>query len=113
MRQMCYAQKNAHLYVKVGNMNIDSKYNVIQEMRREQMKRERENYYTEYRRGSERRNGGDWKEDNWFLSFRLRLLIAILLFFGFFLMEQKEVKIGNIGTLEIAEFIEGNILQKE
>ena len=90
-------------------MDIDRKLSVLQEMRREQMKIERENYYPLYRRGTEGRKSEFVKEEKWFSSFRLRLLIAILLFFCFFLMEQKELRIGEIGTMEILEYIEENI----
>jgi len=90
-------------------VDIDSKLSVIQEMRREQIRRERESYYPEYRRMPERLRVENEKEGHWFLSFRLRLLIAILLFFCFFLLEQKEIKIGGIGTVEITEYLGENI----
>ena len=90
-------------------MDIDRKLSVLQEMRREQMKIERENYYPPYRRGAEGSKSEFVKEEHWFSSFRLRLLIAILLFFSFFLMEQKEVKIGEVGTVEMVKYIEENI----
>ena len=54
-------------------MDIDSKLSVIQEMRREQIRRERESYYPEYRRMPERLRVENEKEGHWFLSFRLRL----------------------------------------
>ena len=90
-------------------MDIDSKLSVIQEMRREQIRRERESYYPEYRRMNVGKTIENPKESHWFLSLRLRLLVAIFLFFCFFLMEQKDIRIGEIGAVEIVEYIEKNM----
>ena len=94
-------------------MDIERKLSVIQEMRREQMRRERENHYPEYRRSVDLRTMGEEKKVNWLWSLQLRFLIAILLFLCFFIMEQKQIRIGEMGSFEITKYIERNILQEE
>ena len=89
-------------------MDINRKLNVIQEMRREQIRREREIYYPEYRRGIWDKKAEENEGKTLFLHFRLRLLIAILLFFCFFMMEQRMIKIGEIGYMEIEQYIGEN-----
>lgn len=99
-------------------MNIEHKLDLIQQIHREQAENER-NFYRRYRYresdyhdyGVYGRNLTEEKEGNsGIASFRLRLLIAVLLFLCFFLMDKKEVIFEGIGCSEIVECISSNFL---
>lgn len=82
-------------------MNIENKLELIQQIHREQEKNE----YRGYGRGySEEEVQGSW-----FASFRLRLLLAVLLFLCFFIMEKRGIVVEGIGCMEIIEYIGSNI----
>ena len=91
-------------------MDINHKLDLIQELRREQSRRERV-IYRNYDRSF--RGDSSLEEENLksvFASFRLRLLTAILLFLCFFLMDRKDVSFGEIGKQQIVECISGHIM---
>lgn len=82
-------------------MDIEHKLDLIQQIHREQAYDYRE----------ERRSYSEEQElqVSWFASFRFRLLVAVLLFLCFFVMEKKEIKYGGIGATEIVNYIDSNI----
>lgn len=110
-------------------MDIEHKLDLIQQIHREQEENERlinsnlkqRNYNREnYTPGiyDYRGHGRNFSEEQdlqgaWFASFRLRLLLAVLLFLCLFTMDKKEIEIGGIGSVEIIDYIEKNMDIKE
>ena len=97
-------------------MDIEQKLDLIQQIHREQAESERNFYrkynyrepaYHEYRAYGE--NQIQDKEPVLSIaSFRLRLLLAVLLFLCFFIMEKKEIVFEGVGCPEIVECISSN-----
>lgn len=112
-------------------MNIEHKLELIQQMHREQEENERYIYdnlkQKIYRKGlydpdlysygydSCYRMDFTGKETqiSWFASFRFRLLVAVLLFLCFFVMDKKEINYGGIDSIEIVESIDENFSLKD
>ena len=105
-------------------MDIEDKLNLIQQLHREQEENERNIYHNLRYRNYDRKwndfsvcDDGYYKRDDsqnqevqgsWIASFRLRLLLAVLLFLCFFVMEKKNIKYGEIGYQEVVEYIGSN-----
>ena len=70
-------------------LDIEHKLDLIQQIHREQ--------------------AGNELQGTWFASFHLRLLLAMLLFLCFFVMEKKKIEIYGISYTEIVEYIDSNI----
>lgn len=87
-------------------MNIDHKFDLIQELRREQERRERSSYGRYVREYQQEEENGN----SFLASFRLRMLTAILLFFCFFLMDKKEISFNEIESQKIVECIGNHIV---
>ena len=51
---------------------------------------------------------GENETVSWVASFRLRLLLAVVLFMCFFVMEKKEIVFEGVGCTEIVECISNN-----
>ena len=97
-------------------MDIEQKVDLIQQVHREQAESER-NFYRKYNwKGSVYHDSGVsekylFKENetaSWVASFRLRLLLAVVFFMCFFVMEKKEIVLEGIGYTEIVESISSN-----
>lgn len=78
-------------------LDIEQKLDLIQQIHREQEKNER--YYRKESEG----------QVSWSASFRLRLLLAVLLFLCFFVMEKKQVEVGGICSSDIVDYIGSNM----
>ena len=107
-------------------MDIEHKLNLIQQIHREQEENERYVYENLRQRNYSRRVydfddyaydlGKNYRKDSrrqksketWFVSFRFRLLIALLFFLCFFVMEKKEIVYKEIGSAEIVQYISEN-----
>ncbi|MBR4983716.1 MAG: hypothetical protein IKY94_14320 [Lachnospiraceae bacterium] len=79
-------------------MDIERKLDLIQQMHREQAENERYIYEKDSLGKSSR-----------FTSFRFRLLVAMLLFLCFFIMDKKEIVYGKMDSSKIIEQIESNL----
>ncbi len=101
-------------------MDIEDKLNLIQQLHREQEENERyiyQNYnFKNYNRSdSGYRSYGrahpieETVPNSWIASFRLRLLLSVLLFLCFFVMEKKGIVFDGIGCTEIVAYIEKNM----
>ena len=89
-------------------MDINHKLDLIQKLRKEQAVREQEcyrNYCRENRQVQPTLYDVNKGKIN---SFRLRFLLAILLFLCFFLLEQRNIKIWEIDADKIADYIGEN-----
>lgn len=86
-------------------MDINHKLNLIQELRREQNRRERDIYKNYNRNIREDVSIQEEYGTSIFSSFRLRLLTAIFLFLCFFIMDKNDVSVGNIGKQQILKCI--------
>ena len=88
-------------------MDIEQKMDLIQQIHREQMENER-NFYKKYNYKERDYSNNQTVENepsSWVASFRLRLLLAVLLFLSFFVMDKKEIVFEGIGCIEIIECI--------
>ena len=107
-------------------MDIEQKLDLIQQIHKEQVENERyichnlrKNYNWE--EGANSRDKSYYKcygdsyqtqkeiPGNRMASFRLRLLLAVLLFLCFFVMDKKEIAFEGIDCQEIVEYIESNM----
>lgn len=108
-------------------MDIEQKLALIQQIHREQAENERYVYNNLRRRkyncGTDYWDeySGDYGKDvykhqsqrNRFGSFRLRLLVAVLLFLCFFIMDKKDIAYREIGSREIVEYVGSNFQMKD
>ncbi len=85
-------------------MDIEQKLCLIRQMHREQEEQER--YYGRDFRDREIKSSG-------FSSLRFRLLVSMLLFLCFFVMDKKDIVCGKIDSSKIIEYIECNPEMKE
>ena len=106
-------------------LNIEHKLDLVQQIHREQKENEKYIYNNlkqrKYNRGIYNTDaydygryeidysGGQEGQVSWLASFRFRLLVAVLLFLCFFVMEKKGIKYGGIGSEEIVEYIDSNM----
>lgn len=104
-------------------MDIEHKLNLIQQIHREQEENERYIYdslvHRNYSRGlnSADMHMYDYRDydkkylqnqevqGKWLASFRIRFLIAILLFLCFYVMDKKEITYKEVGSNKIVEYI--------
>ena len=109
-------------------LDIEQKLDLVQQIHREQEENERYIYDNLRKRQISRSsavvngysydlgcyNGRNFKDDeyqmSWTISFRLRLIISVLLFLCFFIMDRKDIVNEGIGSVEIAEYIESNFV---
>ena len=92
-------------------MYIHQKFDLIQQIHREQAEDEK-SFYRIYQGKNNNVYSYDQLDGSSKVtsssSFRLRFLLAILFFLMFFAMEQKEIVLEGIGSSEIVEYISCN-----
>ena len=86
-------------------LDIEQKLDLVRQIHREQEENER--YYLG------RDFQGQKSQISWFASFRFRLLVAMLLFFCFFVMDKKEFVYGEMDSSKIIAHIESNMTMEE
>ena len=99
-------------------MNLEGKLHLIQQIHRQQEANEKyvcsslkQKYYEKDYKFQDVYNWEnsyfeDHKKDNWFASFRLRILVSVILFLCFLIMDQKDLGYGDITSANIAKYIE-------
>ena len=86
-------------------MDIEHKLDLIQKIHREQEENERYIYKKDFQETG--------VEASPFSSFRFRLLVSILLFLCFFIMDKKEIVYGEINSSNIVNHINSNMRMEE
>lgn len=94
-------------------MDINHKLNLVQELRKEQERRERDIYRMDSGRSYGEFSTVQYMDENPFVSFRIRLVVAILLFLCFFLLDKTQMQVGEIDPVEIVEYIDGNFTMND
>lgn len=93
-------------------MDIEQKLDLIQQIHREQAENERYVYDNlkrkTYRQESDSPKDRECGISRW-SSFRFRLLVAVLLFLCFFVLDKKELVYGEVNSSKIMEQIENNM----
>ena len=87
------------------SLDIEHKLELIQQIHREQEENERYIYKKNFEETGFRAS--------WFASFRFRLLVSILLFLCFFVMDKKEIVYGEINSSNIVNHINDNMGMEE
>ena len=106
-------------------MDIEQKLNVIQQLHREHEENEKYMYNNmrqkKYNRGLENYGSYTYDSENYYTSWgenvqtlggsslRFRLLVAILLFLCFFVMDKKKIVYMEVGSNDIIRYISENI----
>lgn len=86
-------------------LDIEHKLDLIQKIHREQEENERYIYKKDFQETG--------VEASPFSSFRFRLLVSILLFLCFFIMDKKEIVYGEINSSNIVNHISSNIIMED
>ncbi len=87
-------------------MDIHGKMEVIRQIHKEQEENERALYYrvSDWNHQPQREGQGAW-----FSFFRIRFMLAVLLFLCLFVMEKKKIDIGGLTYMKISEYIENDM----
>ena len=108
-------------------MDIEHKLELIQQIHREQEENERYVRQRNYHYGLDLRENYSYESKNsygkellktdkkisWYTSFCIRLLLAVLLFLSFFLVDKRGLVYHGIGSKEIVQYISKNMEIRE